>query len=148
MKQEALRSLDRILARMERRARRPRWRFSTAPIVLALGLVTADVLLAWLVPMIWDSILPHGLDEARTLRGWPALVWRGAVFCHYRQPMVQGAVAVVSVTALLIGSRSRPLRWLVWLCAAGVILLNAGILVVTINTGLRATAAAAGVDLN
>jgi hypothetical protein len=146
MNRDALRSLARIVDRMERQASRPRRRFSTAPIVLGLGLVLADALLAKLVPMLWETLLPHGLEQAEALRGWPGLVWRGSVLCQTRQTPVLIGIAAAVVVGLLCGSAGRPLRFLVWVSAAGVIALNAAILIVTMQTSLRATASAAGLD--
>jgi hypothetical protein len=147
MNRDALRSLSRIVDRMERQAARPRRRFSTAPIVLGLGLVLADALLTKLVPMLWETLLPHGLEQAETLRGWPGLVWRGSVFCQTRQPVVALGIAAAVVVGLFCGSAGRPMRFLVWCSAAGAIALDAAILIVTIQTSLRATASAAGLDL-
>lgn len=148
MNPDTLRSLDRALDKLDRQHRRPRRRFSTAPFVLGFGLIVADLLLTRLVPMVWESLLPGGLEQAATLRGWPALVWRSAVYCHVHQGPVQvfiGLAFVLSVLLSFLGG--RPLRIVVWLSAAGIILINAGILVVTLQSSLRATAASAGLDL-
>lgn len=148
MNPDTLRSLDRALDRLERQAGRPRRRFSTSPFVLGIGLAVGDVLLTRLVPMVWASLLPGGLEQAATLRGWPALVWRAAVYCHVHQGPVQAAIGVAVVVSLLLSFMGgRPLRIVVWLCAVGVILADAGILVVTIQSSLSATAADVGLDL-
>ena len=139
-------SLEKILQATERRARRPGRRFSTAPLVLALGLVLADVMLVYLVPVLWESLLPRGLDQAERLVGWPGLIWRGAVFCHRNQAAVQVAIAVVAVVGFLACSRGKLLRSAVWLSSVAVIVLNAFILIVTLQTSLQATAADAGLD--
>jgi hypothetical protein len=47
-----------------------------------------------------------------------------------------------------VAARSaRPFRLAVWLSAVAVIALNAGILLITLQTGYRVNAAAAGLDL-
>lgn len=140
-------SLEKIQQRIERRERRVRRPFSTAPVVLAIGLVLADVMLGYLVPTIWESLLPQGLDQAAGLRGWPGLVWRGVLYCHQHQRTVQIAIGAAVVFGFIACSRGRMLRFAVWLSAVGVIVLNAGILIITLQTSLRATAASAGLDL-
>jgi hypothetical protein len=148
MNPNSLKSLDKLLNRMERQSRRGRGRISTAPFVLTLGLILADVMLTRLVPMIWEALLPHGLEQVATFRGWPALIWRSAVFCTMHQRPVLIAIGVAFVVSCLISFRVRPLRMVVWLSAAAVIALNAAILLVTIQTSMRATAAVAGIDLD
>ncbi len=54
------------------------------------------------------------------------------------------AVGVVFAASLAAGYLFRPARWLVWIAAVCVIALNAGILFVTMQTSLGATASAAG----
>jgi hypothetical protein len=147
MNPEARKALDRIQRGLDRRERRARGRVSTAPLILALGLLLADVLLAYLVPMIWESLLPQGLEQADRLGGWPGLIWRGAVYCRLQQRAALLGIAVAAVAGALAGRLGRPLRFAVWLSAVGVILLDAAILIVTIRTSLRLTAAAAGLDL-
>jgi hypothetical protein len=147
MNRAELKTLERMLDQLERRARRPKRRISTAAIVLALGLVLADVLLTWLVPTVWAQLLPGGLDQAALLRGWPGLVWHAAVYCHFRQSHVQIAIAALSVFCFLLSYRVHPVRYVVWVAAVGVIVLNALILFVTMQTCLRATAADAGFPL-
>lgn len=142
--------LKKTLDKLQRETGRRRWsgsRFSTAPLVLTLGLIMADVMLTTLVPVMWETLLPGGLDQADTLLGLPGLVWRGAILCHRRQSAVRIAIAVVAVASLLACSRGRLLRAAVWLASVAVLLLNATILVVTLQAGLRATAASAGLDL-
>ena len=144
MNRATLRSFDKILDRMGRQGRRPRGRISTAPVVLAAGLVMAHVMLTRLVPRVWATILPYGLDQAATFRGWPGLVWRAAVYGHDHERHVLLAVGVVFAASLAAGYLFRPARWLVWIAAVCVIALNAGILFVTMQTSLGATASAAG----
>jgi hypothetical protein len=147
MNPATLKKLDLILDRLERRAKRPRRRFPMAAIVLGLGLALGDILLTRFVPTLWAEFLPWGLQQAATLRGWPGLIWQSALLCHHHQTSVQAAIAVVSLTCLVLGSRIGPMRFLVWLAALGVILLDGAILFGTIHTCLRATAAAAGIPL-
>ena len=142
--------LKKTLEKLQRETgrRRPSGsRFSTAPFVLTLGLIMADVMLTTLVPVLWETLLPGGLDQADTLRGLPGLDWRGAILCHRRQSAVRIAIAVVAVVSLLATSRGRLPRAAVWLASVAVLLLNATILVVTLQASLRATAASAGLDL-
>jgi hypothetical protein len=137
------RALDRLLRQMDRPPRRPR--FSTAPLVMGLGLVLGYQLLVRLVPRVWSTTLPGGLAQARFLRGWPGLVWRLAWFCYYdfRTVLVIGGLLVAG--AIVVSGWLRPLRFLVWLAAVGVILADAGIVYVTLRTALEATAAASGI---
>lgn len=151
MNQRSLRSLQGILKQMERESRRPggrgQGRFSTSPLVLTAGLVLANVLLTWLVPAIWDSLLPHGLEDVGGFEGWPGLLWRGVLISRGRQGAVRGTIAVVCVLSFILGYRSRAIRILVWILALGVILLNAGILYVTLHTSLNVNAASIGLEL-
>ncbi len=144
MTHDALKSIDRIMDRMERRSRRPRGRVTTAPLVLAVGLALGDLLLTRLVPVLWESLLPYGLEQAAGLRGWPGLVWRAAVFCHTHPRPVWAAIGASLVVGLLVGGVARPLRVLVWLAAVGVIVVDAGILVIALRTSLMLTVDAAG----
>lgn len=144
MNQDSLKSLDRLLNKMERSQKRPRGGISTAPAVLAVGLVVGYLILTRLVPSAWDSLLPHGLEQARTFRGWPGLVYRSAAYCHAYPSRVWVAIGAVVVASLFVSFCVRPLRFLVWLSAVGVIVANAGILYVTLQTSMRATLDGAG----
>lgn len=145
--EKTLRALDRIIARMDRQTRRRSRPSLIAPVALAIGLVLADVLLTKIVPMAWETLLPHGLEQASHFRGWPGLVWRLAVYGNTHQGTVQAGILVVSVVGLFIGWCVRPLKLVVWLAAVGVIAMNAGILIVMLRTSMNATADAAGIDL-
>ncbi len=146
MNPATLKSFDRLLSRMERRANRPVRRLTASPFVLGFGLVLADLLLTRLVPAVWENTLPGGLEQAATLRGWPAILWRAAVFCHWRQGQVQAGIGAVAALALVLGYRYRPVRFFVWLLAAGVIVLNAAIIALTLRTGLAASALNLGIE--
>src|SRR5437764_164716 len=140
MNPQTWKSFDRLLSRMERRARRPSRRIPTAPVLLGLALIVGELLLTRLVPAIWESLLPRGLAQAETLRGWPALVWWSAVYCHHHERRIQVAIGVIAIISFLLCLRLRPVRVVAWLAALGVILVDAGILIVTIQTSLSATA--------
>jgi hypothetical protein len=148
MNEQTRKVLDRLQRDSERSSRRRPRRFTTAPLVLALGLILADVLLTRIVPMIWETLLPGGLEQADHLVGWAGLVWRAAVYCHFHQRPVQVAIGVATVGGLLACRGGRLLRIAVWLSAVGVIALNAAILIVTIRTSLQVTARSAGLDLD
>jgi hypothetical protein len=145
MNANTLKSLDKILAQMERRARRPTRRFSMAPIVLAVGLVLGEQLLVRFVPMVWETFLPGGLIQANQFREWPGLVWRMAVFCHTYERAVFVAIAAVALVGLTVCSRSWFCRLLARLAAFGVIVLDAGIVVVTMLASYQVTVANSGI---
>jgi hypothetical protein len=146
MNRNALKSLERIQRGLER-ARKRRAGGSTAPFVFAAGLVLADFLLVYLVPYIWETVLPRGLDGADAMVGMGALLWRSVVYCQLYQNGVRVGIVAATVAAMLV-SRARPLRVAVWASAVGVLLMNAGILVVTLHAGLSETAAHVGLDLS
>lgn len=139
------RALDRLLQQMARPPRQRRKRVSTAPLVVALGLVLGYQLLVRLVPQVWGEMLPGGMDQARSFRGWPGLVGNLAWSCHqnFAAALVIGGLFVAGT--ILVSGWLRPLRFLVWLAAIGVILADAGIVYVTMRTALEATAAASGI---
>jgi hypothetical protein len=107
----------------------------------------ADGLLVRFVPMVWASVLPNGLDSARRLVGWPGVVWRLALFCHFNQPVVLVFIAIALVGGLFLGYLFRPVRWLTWLAALGMIVINALILYVTLHAGLQATVEQSGLPI-
>ncbi len=139
------RALDRLLQKMARPPRTRRSRFSTAPVVIALGLVLGYQLLVRLVPRVWGELLPGGMRQARFLRGWPGLVGNLAWSCHlhFSAVLVIGGLFVAG--AILVSGWLRPLRFLVWLAAIGVILADAGIVYVTLRAALETTADASGI---
>jgi hypothetical protein len=145
MNPNTLRKFDKMLARMDRRAKRPPRRFLMSPIALVAGLVLGEQLLVRFVPMVWETFLPGGLEQADFLRGWPGLLWRLAVSCHVNQPAVFVGIGVVGLVAWMLGGRNIVFRFLVRLGAFGVILLDACIVIVTLATSYRITADNSGI---
>ena len=138
------RALDRLMRQMSRPALPRKSRFSTAPIVLALALFAGYQITARLVPMVWASMLPGGLDQARFFRGWPGLVFALALACHRNFVTVVGVLSAIGAVGFFVSTFARPLRPLVWLMAAATIGANAGIVYVTLVTAVEATAQQAG----
>lgn len=145
MNPSTARALDRVLRQMSRPPRARKTRFSTAPIVLALGLVVGYQLTARLVPKYWAAMLPGGLDQARFFRGWPGLLWASSVRCHLDFPGSAGLLAAIGASGFFLSTFVRPLRPVVWLMVAGTIAIDAGIVYVMIRTALEATARNAGI---
>lgn len=138
------RALDRVLRQMSRPPRVRRSRFSTAPILLGLALGLGYLLLARLVPMYWASMLPHGLPQATTFRGWPGLVWSLAVHCHRDFAGTATILGGTALVGLVLSTFARPLRPVVWLMAAAAVAADAGIVYVTIRTAAELTLRNAG----
>ena len=132
-------ALDRVLRPMSRPPRVRKSRFSTAPIILALALALGYLLASRLVPMYWGSMLPNGLAQANTFRGWPGLVWSIAVHCHRDFAGTVGILGGIGLVGFLISTFARPLRPLVWLMAAAAVAADAGIVYVTIRTAAELT---------
>jgi hypothetical protein len=145
MNPKTQRAFERLARQMSRQSARPRGRISTAPLMLALGLVLGYQLLVRLVPRVWGTLLPGGWEQASMLRGWPGLVWRLAIACHLNFSLALAIGAVIVGAAIIVSGWIRPLRFLVWLAAVGVILLDAGIVYVTLRTALEASAHASGI---
>jgi hypothetical protein len=143
MNPSTARALDRLLRKMARPPR-PRRRFSTAPIVLALALALMHPLLTRLVPAVWGSMLPGGLEQARHLQGGPGLVWRMALALQNGGVRGVALLAGIAAAGLVLAFTARPLRWLVWPAAAGTILIDAAIVFITLRAALEATARSAG----
>lgn len=137
-------AVDRLLRRLDRGARRPRPRFPVAAVYLALGLIVGYQLLVRFVPLVWSSLLPGGMGQAAALPGWAGLVGRLATLCRHRFEPVALLLTVVAVAGFVLGRGPWPLRLLVWLAAVGVVLLDAGIVLVAILTSLQATAQGSG----
>jgi hypothetical protein len=147
MNDKTLKALDRALDRLERsaaRSERRRSRFSTGPILLALALVVGYQILVRLVPAVWAEFLPGGLEQARMLRGWPGLVASLALLCRRNFSGLVIVLGGVVGSAWLLGRWSRILRFLVWLAALAVILLDAGLIYVTLRTSLEVTVQSSG----
>lgn len=148
MRPDAERTLRRFLEQDERPPRRRRaGRISSAPIVLGLGLLLGYQLLVRLVPWVWSATLPGGLAQARGFRGGPGLVYHLAVACYQNVATATGLIIGAVLVAFLLGALARPLRWLVWLAAVAVILIDASILAVTLQAALWATARASGMPI-
>lgn len=148
MNESTKRALDRALKSMARPPRRKPSRFSMAPIVLGLALLLGFQLVHRLVPMVWSTMLPGGWQQANHLRGWPGLVWGLAVASHESFLTSCLWLGGLWVGAMVFSASARPLRPLLWLLAVGAIGADAGIVYVTLTTSIRATAQAAGIDLN
>ena len=148
MNPSTMRTFDRILNRMERRADRPVRRFTASPFVLGFGLILADILLTKQVPMMWATLLPGGLEQASRFRGWPGLIWNLSILLQERQAHVQMGIGVVAFLALILSYRMRTMRFLVWLCAVGIIALNAAVLVITLRASMAASALDLGMGLD
>jgi hypothetical protein len=149
MNDKTLRALDRALDRLERASQRERRRagFSTAPIVLGLGLILGYQLLVRFVPRVWAALLPGGLEQAGHLGGWPGLVLRLAVVCHQHFFGVCVFMGSVVAAGLMLGRGNRLLRAFVWVAAVAVILLDAGIIYVVLRASMQATLEGAGFEL-
>jgi len=145
MKPSTEKALDRVLRKMARPPRRRLGWFSIAPIYLALGMVLAYQLLVRFVPMVWSALLPGGIELAPRLRGWPAVVWRFSVVCRFHFRGVAQILGAAALAGFLVSSFLRPFRFLVWIAAIAVMLIDAGILIVTIITALYTTMQAAGI---
>lgn len=117
---------------------------SPAPIVLAIGLVMGFQLTSRLVPMVWESMLPGGLNQARFFHGWAGLLWNMALRTHYDFPFTLTVLIGIGLIGFVLSAAAKPLRPLVWLMAAAVIGINAGIIYVTLRTAIEAIAAKAG----
>ena len=127
-------SLGRVIARLERRRRRARRRPTTAPLVLAAGLVLSDLLLVRLVPGVWPALL--ATDPGESLRGWPLAVWQTSGLAGRFQPLILAALAVLTIVTFVLASRSRALRYLTWAAAAAVVVADAGIVWATLQACL------------
>jgi hypothetical protein len=137
-------SIDRALDRLERQSRGRRWRFTTAPIVLGLGLALGNLILSWFVPTLWESMLPGGFDDVSSFRGLPRLVWKLSAFCQTFSGTAWDFILVVVVLSVIGCWLMKRFRYLVWVLAAVVVAANAGILLVAIKVCLTATLSSAG----
>ncbi len=145
MNPETQRQFDRLLKQSGRSPRRG-WRLAMSPISFGFGLAVGFVLLTQLVPNVWQAMLPGGLDQARMLRGWPAILWQSSLFCRAHAGSVTMLGALVVGFGLIFGGWSRALRWLFWVAALLVVFLDAAILFILLRTALQANAQAAGLE--
>jgi hypothetical protein len=134
LRQAALRT-EAAFASPARRARRAR-RAGLAPWVAAFGLVAAERFVHRLAPAIWDATLPGGLAQAQAFRGPAGLLFR---LMQTPAPPLAVALAAAAVAGLVLATIARLswiLRVLVWVGALGVILLNIGLLALTLQTAV------------
>lgn len=139
MTDPTLKALDRALRRLGREPRRRRTGSLRGPIYLTIGLSLGFVLLARFVPLVWSATLPGGLAQVGELSGLPGLIWRLGFICRERSAQTLIVLGGIAVVGLAASRGPLPLRFLVWLAAAGVILLDAGIVFVAVMTSLQAT---------
>jgi len=137
--QETFRKLDRLLTRLERSGRRPRSRFPLAAIYLTLALILGYQLLVRFVPMVWASLLPGGLAQAESFRGWPGLIYRLGWICHHHFQQVLLVLGGISLAGFVLSRGPWPARAMVWLTAVGLVLVDAGIVFVAIMTCVNLT---------
>lgn len=134
------RALDRVERAMERslkRSKKPPRRIPLSPFYLVIGLALGYQLLARFVPMVWDGLLQGGLAQASTFTGLPGLVFRLARFCALDPPFVMMVLGGVGLAGFVIAFTARPLRFVVWLAALAVILIDGLILAVTLEASLN-----------
>lgn len=145
MNPSTAKAVDRLMRQMSKPPRVRKGRFSMAPVILSLGLFLGYQLLTRLVPHVWGSMLPGGLEQARHFRGWAGLVWMSAVHCH--RDFTQTVMILVAIGGVgwFLTMFARPFRPIVWLMAIAVIGINAGIVYVTLRAAIEATAQNAGI---
>ena len=138
MNDSTRRALDRMEKALGRSGPKRRRGFSTAPIVLALGLVLAYQLLVRLIPSLWEQILPGGFEQGGGLDGLGrARLSADGLFCHLRFQVVLVGVVVVVGLGLVLG-RHPVTRPVAWLMAVAAIALNGAILLIALKTGMNA----------
>lgn len=145
MNPSTARAIDRLMRQASRPRRERKSRFSIAPVILAIGLTLGYQLTSRLVPMVWGSMLPGGLTQAQTFRGWPGLIWTLALQCHRNFATALFWLVAIGATGFVLAIFARPLRPIVWLMALATILIDAGIVYVTLRTAIEATAMQAGI---
>lgn len=133
------RAIDRLVRQLERRSKRRAGGFSLAPVYLALGLLLGDRLLIWLVPMVWNATLPGGFDQALKLQGLGGLLAQVAWALRARSRFIELVLGGIAIAGFLVSHFVRPLRILVWLAAVAMVLVDAGIVFVTLKTALAVT---------
>ncbi|MDE2506352.1 MAG: hypothetical protein KGM43_03990 [Planctomycetota bacterium] len=143
---ETLKKFDKMLAQMDKRDRRLARRGGSfrPTLSIVLGLVTFDQLLARFVPMVWETALPGGLQQAWTLRGWPGLVWGLAVLRFRLFPVSLVAIAVAAMF-VWVAARVPAFRMLVWLAGIAIVAADVAVVVIVMQTATRATMQAAGI---
>lgn len=111
-----------LLDAMSRRHRPGR--FSMAPITLGLALLLGILLLTEMVPRVWNAVLPGGLAQASTFRGWPGQLLQLARWLFANRAGALMAVGGLAVVGLPLASRSRAFRWTFRLLALAAILAD------------------------
>jgi hypothetical protein len=144
MNEKTRRALDRMLKRLDRDARRPRRKFPLAPIYLSLGLILGYQLLVRFVPLVWFAFLPEGFNQAQHLPGGAGLVWRLATACHDHFDRVAIVLGGIAAAGFVLDRGPRMSRFLVWLAAFAVVVVNASILAIAIKTSMEATIRGSG----
>jgi hypothetical protein len=134
-KAKALLALEKLSRPKNRR--RGSMRLSLAPFYLGMALLVGHQLLLRFVPMVWSATLPGGLQQAHFLRGWGGLLWAFCVLFYLRFNQVALILFGVWAIALVLSLANRYLRLLVWLVAFAVVMLDFGILIVTLETALH-----------
>ncbi len=148
MKSSTERALDRALRKLNKSSnRRPPGRVGTAPFALGIGLFLGYFLLAWLVPRLWNTVLPGGIAQASRFRGLPGLVFQGALYANHYAYLIPLAALAATAVALAICRLGFPFRLAVWILGVMAVLLDAAILVIALQAGIAANAAASGLPL-
>ncbi len=139
MNESTQKALDRLDAAIDLSAKKRKRRLgcSTSPLVFGLAWVLGYALLAWLVPKLWENILPGGFARASFMQGAPWVVWRTGWYCHDHGARVLGAGLVLFLVASA-ATRHLATRFFVWLLALGMIAIDAAILLVALKTGMDA----------
>jgi hypothetical protein len=127
-----------------RTGRRRRRRFSMAPITLGLALLVGVVWLTELLPRVWEATLPGGLAQAASFRGWPGLLWSLAVGAHRNRGPLLGGIAAVALVGLALARSSTAFRWGFRLLALAAVLLDVGLVFLTMRIALAASGGFAG----
>ena len=146
MNPSTAKALERALRAMDRPRRAPR-RFTLTPLLTAVGCALAYLLLTQLLPRVWATTLPGGLETATTFRGWPGLVWRIAVVAHHHFLGVCVIGAALVLGSLLLTRLGAFGRLLAWLLAVSIVLVNGAILYVTIRVPVEVVISADGLNL-
>lgn len=132
MNPSTAKALERALRALER-SHRPRRRFTLTPLMTALGLALAYILLTILLPRVWSTTLPGGLETATRFQGWPGLIWRLAVVSHQHFVGFCAVCGAIFLISILLTRGGVAGRFVAWLLAVSIVLLNGLILYVTIR---------------
>ncbi len=125
-------ALQRALRAMERSHRPPR-RFTLTPLLTAFGCGMSYVLLTSLLPRVWATALPGGLDAAGRLQGWPGLIWHLALFAYAHFFAVMVSFGLIFLGTTLLTKAGGIGRLLAWLVAVSTVLVNGSILYMTLR---------------